>query len=731
MPPGLFGIIAALLLLAGAVSAAPPVYDHVVIVIEENEQYQAIIGSSNAPYINSLAAGGVSFTNMRAIVHPSQPNYLELFSGSNQGVVNDSTVTAKFTTPNLGASLIAAGKTFAAYSDGLPAEGNITTESYNDYVRRHCPWVCWMPASEPLGPNQLPRSLHKPFTAFPSDFSQLPTVSFVIPNNVHNMHSASIREGDNWLNANLSAYAEWAKSNNSLLIVTWDEDSFQQANRIPTIFYGANLQSFANEGTWSLHNLLRTLEEMYGLPHHGRAAQVSAIAGAFAGESALVTRKFQVPSSGPSPVEDTMVSASTPGTSYGTGTLLKVQANSSGSPVFQSLVKFSGVFGSDVAQVPGNANIVSAKLILTTASTFFTPGATSAGTVNVHRMLVPWSNASTFTSLGNGVQANDVEAVANGDSSAVPSWSETAVVFDATESMRQFRNGAPNHGWVLSSTDTDDWQFYSSESSGYRPTLEVTYATDLIGFDRLGVTVAPGGTEATVAVHRRGTGSSPLSVDYSTSDGSAVAGSDYQAVTGTLNWDIGDTSSKTIVIPIMADNVVEGVESFKVQLSNLAGAVELDANPVSNIAISERAFQIWRFNYFGAGANDPDGMPEADPDHDGRTNYEEYVYAADPTTIDPVLDATLAEMWGGGRFVFTFRRNYAAPDLKFQVQISDDLVTWTDGCWFVGNSGVYNTPTMTQLYSEVKNGYYLTEIQSLVPSTTGRQFMRVVVTEGP
>ena len=72
-------------LLASPMAFALPVYDHIVIVIEENEAPQAILGSADAPYINSLAAGGASFGSMYAVTHPSQPNYLHLFSGENQG----------------------------------------------------------------------------------------------------------------------------------------------------------------------------------------------------------------------------------------------------------------------------------------------------------------------------------------------------------------------------------------------------------------------------------------------------------------------------------------------------------------------------------------------------------------------------------------------------------------------------------------------------------------------
>ena len=67
-------------------------YDHVIVVFEENKDYGQIIGSADAPYINHTLLGiygGALFTNMHAETHPSQPNYLGFFSGSNQGVTDD------------------------------------------------------------------------------------------------------------------------------------------------------------------------------------------------------------------------------------------------------------------------------------------------------------------------------------------------------------------------------------------------------------------------------------------------------------------------------------------------------------------------------------------------------------------------------------------------------------------------------------------------------------------
>ena len=64
------------------VATSVPAYSHVVVVTFENHAYSQISGSSSAPYFNSLASQGAKFTNSFAITHPSQPNYLALFSCS-------------------------------------------------------------------------------------------------------------------------------------------------------------------------------------------------------------------------------------------------------------------------------------------------------------------------------------------------------------------------------------------------------------------------------------------------------------------------------------------------------------------------------------------------------------------------------------------------------------------------------------------------------------------------
>src|SRR5437773_12064566 len=74
---------------SGNGTSALPLPDHVVLVIEENKSFKQIIDNSAAPYINSLVTRAALFTQSFAITHPSQPNYLALFSGDTHGVMDD------------------------------------------------------------------------------------------------------------------------------------------------------------------------------------------------------------------------------------------------------------------------------------------------------------------------------------------------------------------------------------------------------------------------------------------------------------------------------------------------------------------------------------------------------------------------------------------------------------------------------------------------------------------
>jgi hypothetical protein len=254
---------------AVAAPASPP--DHVVIAIMENHSYSSIIGSSDAPYINSLVAGSAVMTSSHAITHPSEPNYLWLFSGSNQGVTSDTCSVGPFATDNLGSLLIGASFTFTGYSEDLPSAGNTMCTS-GEYARKHNPWSFF---------SNLAPTTNQPFSAFPADFTTLPTVSFVVPNLIDDMHDGTIAEGDAWLQTNVDPYVQWAKTHNSLFVLTWDEDDGSQSNQILTLFAGEPVTPGSYAQSINHLSVLRTIEDLYGLDYAGSSGSATPIPGIF------------------------------------------------------------------------------------------------------------------------------------------------------------------------------------------------------------------------------------------------------------------------------------------------------------------------------------------------------------------------------------------------------------------------------------------------------------------
>lgn len=285
-----------------------PVYDHIVVVIEENKDYEEVIGQEYAPYINNtLKAEGADFVQMYGEEHFSQGNYFWLFSGDNHnvGFIDNPPVGTPFSSPNLASQLINKGLDFKGYVENLPADPYRAYGPKKLYARKHVPWLSF---------SNVPTSCTVDFDQFPkkaTGFEKLPTVSFVIPNLNNNMHNIpkdgtladSVQIGDNWLKENIDPYYQWAKENNSLLIITFDENDDTRSylgltnpwfaefyvtkdqtkklidpelyedmkNRTITIFAGAHIKPgvYKEEQGITHVNILRTIESMYGLPKAG------------------------------------------------------------------------------------------------------------------------------------------------------------------------------------------------------------------------------------------------------------------------------------------------------------------------------------------------------------------------------------------------------------------------------------------------------------------------------
>lgn len=252
---------------APAVAQPMPRPDHIVVVVEENKSFEQIIGNTEAPYINALAKRGALLTRSYGVTHPSQPNYLALFSGSTHGV--DSNICPlEQSGANLASALDEKGLSFTVYSESIPEIG-FEGCAYGTYKRKHNPVANW---------KQL-AALNQPFSAFPQDFKKLPTVALVIPDQHSNMHDGSVAQGDAWLKKNIEHYAQWAATHNSLLIVTWDEDDGSGDNRVATLFIGPMVKPGISTQRISHYNILRTIEEIFGLPYLGESAQAQPVTG--------------------------------------------------------------------------------------------------------------------------------------------------------------------------------------------------------------------------------------------------------------------------------------------------------------------------------------------------------------------------------------------------------------------------------------------------------------------
>ncbi|TBA72900.1 alkaline phosphatase family protein [Rhizobium ruizarguesonis] len=255
-----YAVVAVIAALAANAQASDPAprYDHIVVVVMENHSFDKIFSADKAPYLRSLAKKGAVFTRSYGVAHPSQPNYFALFSGSTHGVKDDN--SHNLNKPNLASAMAGAGKRFVGYVEaGSP--------------RKHNPWESFASA----------KGVEKPLNAFPSNFGSLPAVGFVIPNLLNDMHDGTIGQADMWLQKHLGNYASWATENNSLLIVTFDEDDYHAGNRIFTLLYGARIKPGQYATKINHYGVLRTIEDIEGIDPIGASAHVNSITGIWQG----------------------------------------------------------------------------------------------------------------------------------------------------------------------------------------------------------------------------------------------------------------------------------------------------------------------------------------------------------------------------------------------------------------------------------------------------------------
>lgn len=241
--------------------------NHVVVVVEENHSFESVINNSSMPYLNSLAAQYGLALRYYGNVHPSIGNYFMMTTGQLLTTADGwpGTVYAD----NIVRQIVHAGKTWKVYAQSLPSVGYIGPDQF-PYVRHHNPMAYFSDVKN----SQTERLRLVPSTEFANDVrnEHLPTLSFLIPDELHDAHSGSLSTADQWLKYKIAPLlANRVFQEDGILIITFDEsnstDLTHGGGHVATVVIGPKVIRRKKTTTFYQHqSLLRTIELALGLP---------------------------------------------------------------------------------------------------------------------------------------------------------------------------------------------------------------------------------------------------------------------------------------------------------------------------------------------------------------------------------------------------------------------------------------------------------------------------------
>jgi phosphatidylinositol-3-phosphatase len=273
-----------------ALAASAARYSHVIWIWMENHSYEEIIGSAEAPYINSLAVQCGLAINYHNVSHPSLPNYIAATSGLSPAALGrfHSDCSPSPSCATAAPSIFAQLASWKAYEESMP--GRCARADAGDYAVRHDPPPYYTglggcPRND-VNYSQLARDLAR---------DALPAFSFVTPNVIDDMHDGTIAQGDGWLRANLPGILRSSeyRTGRVVVVVTWDEGAGGSSERcaantsdagchVATIVISASTRPGTRSRTLFNHySLLGSTERLLGLRPLGQAAAAQSMLGAF------------------------------------------------------------------------------------------------------------------------------------------------------------------------------------------------------------------------------------------------------------------------------------------------------------------------------------------------------------------------------------------------------------------------------------------------------------------
>ncbi|MDQ1517892.1 MAG: phosphatidylinositol-3-phosphatase [Actinomycetota bacterium] len=238
----------------------------------ENKSYRQVIGNPAAPYATALARRCGTESAYHTVGSPSLPNYLGATAGQTGGINDDGGPDVH---PQNGDNLFrqvrASGATARSYVESMPT--NCAVAPQGSYAVKHNPAAYFTSEEDhracttddvPLGTTAD--------GALASDLrgGGLPTFAFVAANLCHDTHDCPVGAGDAWLSAWLPQILNSRdyQAGTTAVFVVWDEYT-----PVPNIVISPTTPPGTTSDIPVNHySLLRTTEEMLGLPLLGNAA---------------------------------------------------------------------------------------------------------------------------------------------------------------------------------------------------------------------------------------------------------------------------------------------------------------------------------------------------------------------------------------------------------------------------------------------------------------------------
>jgi acid phosphatase len=271
-----------------------PDFSHIVFIVFEGREYDAVINNRDMPYFNLLAGSYTLLTQYHAVADNSLPNYLALMGGDDFGITSDCVDSpCSIGATSLPDLIEASGRTWRTYQDDMPEP--CFTEDAPRYFRRHNPFIFFDPIR---ADEERCKQRVVPLTYLEGDLAVnvLPNFIFISPDVCYSSQECTLDLVDGWLKEIITKIYPALDSTGEpfLIVLTWDKGQSGASccglpepagGRVATVLISPQVkQGFQDHTPYSHYSLLKTVSAAWSLPYLGHAADE---------ETALITAPWK------------------------------------------------------------------------------------------------------------------------------------------------------------------------------------------------------------------------------------------------------------------------------------------------------------------------------------------------------------------------------------------------------------------------------------------------------